>query len=47
MMSLRLSDIAISNINGADYWCIIKKTSKYEAINWLQNADLSEKSGTL
>ena len=47
MMSVNLSDIAILNIKGADYRCIIGLISKNEAINLLQNADLTEKSGTL
>ena len=38
MMSMNLSDIVILNINGADY---------LEAINLMQNIDLSEKIGTL
>ena len=38
MMSMNLSDIIILNINGADY---------LEAINLMQNIDLSEKIGTL
>ena len=47
MMSVNLTDIAISNIKGSDYCCIISLISKIEAITLLQNADLSEKSGTL
>ena len=47
MMSMNLSDIAIWNINGADYHCIINRISKNEAINMLQNYYLTEKSGTL
>ena len=47
MMSANLSDIAILNIKGSDYGCIISLISKNEAINLLQNADLTEKSGTL
>ena len=46
-MSINLSDIAILNIKGSDYHCIISLTSKNDAINLLQNADLSEKCGTL
>ena len=42
-----LSDIAILNIKGADYCCIISGISKSEAINLMQNIDLTEKSGTL
>ena len=47
MMSMNLSDIAILNIRGSDYCCIISLISKNEAISLLQNADLTEKSGTL
>ena len=47
MMSVNLSDIAILNAKGFDYRCIISLISKREAINLLENADLTEKSGTL
>ena len=47
MMSVSLSDIAILNINGSDYCCIISLISKNEAINVLQNTDLTEKCGAL
>ena len=46
-MSLNLSGVAILNIKGSDYRCIISLISKNEAINLKQNADLTEKSGTL
>ena len=46
MMSMSLSDIAIVNIKGSDYCCIISLISKNEAINLMQNADLTGKSGT-
>ena len=46
MMSMNLSDIAILNIKGSDYCCIISLISKNEAINVMQNADLTEKTGT-
>ena len=46
-MSLNLSDIAILNIKGSGYCCIISLISKNEAVNLLQNADLTEKSATL
>ena len=36
IMSLNLSDIAILNIKGVDYWCIISKISKNEVINLMQ-----------
>ena len=44
---MNLSDIAILNIEGSDYRCIISLISKNEAINLLENGDLTEKSGTL
>ena len=47
MMSMNLSDIPILNIEGSDYRCIISRISKNEAINLVQNTDLTEKSGTL
>ena len=47
MMSINLSDIAILNIKGTDHCCIITLISKDDAINLLQNAELTEKSGTL
>ena len=47
MMSVNLSDIAILNINGSDYRCIVSLISKNKAIKLLQKADLTEKSGTL
>ena len=47
MMSMNLSDIAILNIKGSDYRCIISLISKSEVVNLLQNADLTKKSGTL
>ena len=46
-MSVNLSDIAILNIKGSDYCCIIGLISKNEAIKLLKNADLTKKSGTL
>ena len=42
-MSVNLDDIAILNINGADYRCVIAGTSKTEVINLMQNIDFSEK----
>ena len=38
------SDIAILNIKGSNYRCIISLLSKNEAINLLKNADLTEKA---
>ena len=46
-MFLSLNDIAISNVKGSDHHCIISLISKNEAINLLQNTDLTEKIGTL
>ena len=43
MMSMNLSDFAILNIKGS-YFCIIGGISRNEAINLMQNADLTEKS---
>ena len=47
MMSMNLSDIAILNIKSADNCFIMSGISKTEAINLMQNIDLTEKSGTL
>ena len=41
------SDIAILNIKSSDYWCIISFSSKNEAINLMQNADLTGNSERL
>ena len=38
-------DIAILNIKGSDYSCIISGIGKSEAIKLLQNIDFTEKSG--
>ena len=43
-MSMNLSDIAFLNIKRSDYHCIISLISKDEAINFVENADLTEKS---
>ena len=47
MISIDLSDFAILNIKYSDYRCSISLISKNETIKLLQNADLTEKSGTL
>ena len=47
MMSMNLNDIAILNIHGGDYRCIICGISKSEVVNLLQIAGLNKKSGTL
>ena len=44
---MNLRNITIFNIKGSDYCCIIKLISKNEAIELMQNADLTEKSATL
>ena len=44
MRSMNLSEITISNIKDSDYCCIINLIIKTEAINPLQNTDLTEKS---
>ena len=43
IMSMNLRDIAILNIISADYCCIIRRISKGEVINLMQNADFSKK----
>ena len=45
-MSINLSDVAILD-TGADYHCVISGLSKSDAINLMQNINLSEKSSTL
>ena len=47
MMSINLNDIAILYIQGSDYRCIIRLIIKNKAINLMENADLTEKSGPL
>ena len=46
-MSLNLSNIAILNIKGSDYLCMINLISKNEAKILMENADLTEKSELL
>ena len=41
-MSMNLSDIAILNIKGSDYRCIISLISNNETENLMQNADLTK-----
>ena len=43
---MNLSNVAILNIKVSDYCCIINRIIKNETINVMQNADLTEKSGT-
>ena len=46
MLSMNLSNIAILNIKSVGYRYIISTISKSEAINLMQNIDLTEKRGT-
>ena len=46
-MSMKLSDIAILNIKSSDYGCIINEVSENLGIGLMQNADLTDKNGTL
>ena len=46
-MSVNLSNIAVLNIKGSDYRCIISLNNKNEAINVMQNADLTEKKQSM
>ena len=43
MLSISLSNIAMLNIWGVDYRCIINGISKSEATDLLQNVNLTEK----
>ena len=47
ILSVNLCDIAILNIRVSDYFCINSLIRKNEAIELLQKADLTEKSGRL
>ena len=47
MISIKLSDIAILSIKDSDYHCVVNLIRKSEAINIIQNADLTKKSGTI
>ena len=44
---MNLSDIAILNIKGSNYHCIICLIVKNEDINLMQNADLTKNGRTL
>ena len=44
---MNLSNIAVLNIEGSDYQCIIILITKNKAIYLMENADLTQKSGTL
>ena len=43
MMSKNLSNIAILKIKVSDYCCVIHLIDKNEAVNLIENADLTEK----
>ena len=47
IMSMILSNIAILEIKNTDFCFIITGISKIEALNLMQNNDLTEKSGIL
>ena len=47
MMSMNLSDNATLNIKGSNDRYVIALVIKNEAINLMQNSDLTEKNGTL
>ena len=47
MMSVNLSNIAILNIKCSNYRCITSLNSNSEAMNLMQSANLTEKSGAL
>ena len=44
---MNLSNIAILNIKNAYHCCIISRINKSEAINLMQDIDLTENNGTL
>ena len=44
---MNLSNIAMLNMKDVDYCCIISRISQSEAINLMENIDLTEKSGAL
>ena len=43
MMSINLSNIAILNIKGSDYCCVISLISKNESIKFIKDTGLTEK----
>ena len=47
MTSVNLNDIVILNTNDADYGFIINGIRKSDAVNLLQNTDLTEGRGVL
>ena len=46
MLPMKLSDIAILNIEGPDHHCIISRIKKSKAINVKKNIDLTERKKT-
>ena len=44
IMCVNLSDIAILNIKGSDYYCINSLISKNEATKLMKNTDLTKKA---
>ena len=42
MMSINLNHNAILNIKGADYYCIINRFGRSEAVSIMTNSDLAE-----
>ena len=47
MVSINLSNMVILNIKDSDFRCVISLISKNEAIELMENADLTEKSTAL
>ena len=47
MMSMNLNNIAIRDIKDSYYRCIISSISKNEAINLMENVDLTEKNRSI
>ena len=43
MMVYDLKDISIVNVKLVDYRCVLKSTTKNDAINWLNNSKLDDK----
>ena len=46
-MSISLSSVAILNMKGSDYCCIIRLISKNQAISLMKKADLTKESRAL
>ena len=45
-MSMNVNDIAILNVHGVNYHCIINGIIKCETINLLKNVDINQKCGS-